>query len=82
VTLEQLESNGWTRVATDTNYYVAASKMIDYRWIEIGYDIPNIHLQVLKVHQHPAGFKTRETIYNGKCADIETFKYLQTLLEI
>lgn len=82
MTLEELENLGWSKVAADTQYYVAATKQVDSRWFELGYDLPTTQLQVLKAYQHPAGFKTRETIYNGKCPDIETFKYIQTLLEI
>ena len=82
MTSKQLQAEGWLEVQADAEYFVMASRQVDYRWTEIGYDAPTQRLQVLKAHQHPTGFKTRETIYNGKCPDIETFKQLQILLEI
>lgn len=82
MTIEQLEAEGWLKVAAVETYFVAASKQIDNRWIELGYNVPTQQLQVLKAYQHPAGFKTRETIYNGKCPDLEIFKQLIGLLEI
>ncbi len=80
--IEELEVEGWYRVAADTEYYVVASKQVDSRWVELGYDLPTGQLQVLKVREYPPGIKTRETVYNGKCPDIQTFKHLQTLLGI
>ena len=80
--IEELLAEDWLEVATGTEYYVVASKQVDSRWIEIGYDTLAQHLQVLKAYEHPAGFKTRETIYNGKCPDITTFKTLSNLLQL
>lgn len=82
MTVEQLEAEGWLRVAVDKEYFVMASEQIDYRWVEVGYDSPTQRLQVLRARQYPTGYKTRETIYNGKCSDIETFKHLTTLLNL
>jgi hypothetical protein len=82
MTITELEAEGWLEVATGTEYYVVASKQVDNRWIEIGYDTPTQHLQILRAYEHPAGFKTRETIYNGKCPDITTFNHLSNLLEL
>jgi hypothetical protein len=82
MTIEQLEAEGWHRVAVGNEYYVAASTQLDSKWIELGYDILTKHLQVLKANQHPTGFKVRETIYSGKCPDMQTFKYLTTLLDL
>ena len=80
--IEELEVEGWYRVAADEKYFVAASKQVDLQWIELGYDTTTTHLHVLKVREYPPGTKIRETIYNGKCSDLQTFKYLQTLLGI
>jgi hypothetical protein len=82
MTLTQLQDLGWIRVAADTEYYVVASKQVDSRWVELGYDLSTGQLHVLKVREYPPGIKTRETVYNGKCPDIQTFKHLQTLLGI
>jgi len=82
MTIEQLEAEGWHRVAVDEEYFVAASTQVDLKWIELGYDTTTTHLHVLKVREYPPGTKIRETIYNGKCPDLQTFKYLQTLLGI
>ena len=82
MTLEQLEAEGWLKVAAVETYFVVASKETNNRWIELGYNIPTQQLQVLRAHQHPAGFKTRETIYNGWCPDMETFRFLSKLLKI
>ena len=80
--IEELETEGWHRVAVDEEYFVAASTQVDSKWIELGYDTTTTHLHVLKVREYPPGTKIRETIYNGKCPDLQTFKYLQTLLGI
>ena len=47
----------------------------------LGYAIAT-RAKILKAHQHPVGGKIRETIYNGTCPDMETFKHLSKLLEI
>ena len=82
MTLTQLQDLGWIEVAADTEYFVAASTKVDSKWIELGYDTTTTYLHVLKVREYPPGTKIRETIYNGKCSDLQTFKYLQTLLGI
>jgi len=82
MTVDQLEAEGWLRVAVDNEYCVVASAQVNSKWVEVGYDFTTQRLQVLRAHQHPTGFKTRETIYNGKCPDIQTFKYLTTLLDL
>ena len=82
MTPEQLELEGWHKVAVDQKYFVMATDQVESRWFELGYDTTTKKLQILKAYQHPAGFKTRETIYNGKCPDIETFKQLSKLLEL
>ena len=80
MTPEQFE--GWHVVAADKEYFVLATDQADSKWYELGYDTPTQRLQILKAHQHPVGGKIRETIYNGTCPDIETFKHLSKLLEI
>ncbi len=77
---EQFE--GWHVVAADKECFVLTTDQVDSRWFELSYCTPTQRLQILKAHQHPAGFKTRDTVYNGTCPDIETFKHLSNLLQL
>jgi len=82
MTIKELEAEGWFKVASGIEYFVMATKQVDSRWYELGYDTTTQKLQILRAYEHPAGFKTRETIYNGKCPDITTFNHLSNLLEL
>lgn len=82
MTVKELETEGWLEVATGYEYAVMATKKVDSRWHELGYDATTQQLQIMKAYEHPTGFKTRETIYNGRCPDITTFKHLINLLNV
>lgn len=75
---KELIDIGWEITAQDTNVFVARKDTY-----ELSYDESNADLQILK--RWLRGFDGplfRETLFLGKCPDVETFKLLCKLLGI
>jgi len=91
LTKEQIEAEGWKHYQTMPNSlfsesYTEYCKDIEWYKVVISYNEKDHYLDVQKVIQNvQVGDELKEfrnTIYNGNCKDIETFRTICKLINI